>query len=409
MERTSSFKRKAASQVPSDKQHPGLVDHTGAPLEGSAGSARQRTASRTAAQPRVPPKLQGSTKQMTQRDWKATADWLAVDIEEGLMAASLFERYQEAFELKPHWHPQASLLHNVGFKAADFRRLMQTRPQVFASTANTIKGKLVFLQQELGLSNEHLVKVLRKYPMVLDFKIERSLRPSINFLRQHGLTKEELCKLAQRAPRTLTRNADSAAKLVGILTARCGVPEESIGKVLTRSPAVLSLSEDGLVERVEFLEALGLSQEQLAKVTVAHPQILHYSTDCMEERLEFLQRIGMSSEEVVLAVARLPQLLCLDIEANLQPKYRYLLNELGGSVKSICTFPAYFSLSLYQRIMPRHRYLQVVRAEALHPLRLNHYKMSDEQFVKQAARTSMSHFESFQSHFAERLALRQRR
>lgn len=72
---------------------------------------------------------------------------------------------------------------------------MQTRPQVFASTANTIKGKLVFLQQELGLSNEHLVKVLRKYPMVLDFKIERSLRPSINFLRQHGLTKEELCKV----------------------------------------------------------------------------------------------------------------------------------------------------------------------------------------------------------------------
>ena len=62
-----------------------------------------------------------------------------------------------------------------------------------------------------------------------------------------------------------------------------------------------------------------------------------------------------------------------------------------------------------RRIMPRHRYLQVVRAEALHPLRLNHYKMSDEQFVKQAARTSMSHFESFQSHFAERLALRQRR
>ena len=72
MERTSSFKRKAASQVPSDKQHPGLVDHTGAPLEGSAGSARQRTASRTAAQPRVPPKLQGSTKQMTQRDWKVS-------------------------------------------------------------------------------------------------------------------------------------------------------------------------------------------------------------------------------------------------------------------------------------------------------------------------------------------------
>ena len=39
---------------------------------------------------------------------QATADWLAVDIEEGLMSASLFERYQEAFDLKPHWHPQVS-------------------------------------------------------------------------------------------------------------------------------------------------------------------------------------------------------------------------------------------------------------------------------------------------------------
>ena len=47
-----------------------------------------------------------------------------------------------------------------------------------------------------------------------------------------------------------------------------------------RSPAVLSLSEDGLVERVEFLEELGLSQEQLAKVTVAHPQV----RVCLETR-----------------------------------------------------------------------------------------------------------------------------
>ena len=95
---------------------------------------------------------------------------------------------------------------------------MQTRPQVFASTANTIKGKLVFLQQELGLSNEHLVKVLRKYPMVLDFKIERSLRPSINFLRQHGLTKEELCKVgclqlapSHRASQSASQSASQAA------------------------------------------------------------------------------------------------------------------------------------------------------------------------------------------------------
>ena len=48
--------------------------------------------------------------------------------------------------------------------------------------------------------------------MVLDFKIERSLRPSINFLRQHGLTKEELCKVGCLQPTSSHRGSQSAVR-----------------------------------------------------------------------------------------------------------------------------------------------------------------------------------------------------
>lgn len=57
------------------------------------------------------------------------------------------------------------------------------------------------------------------------------------------------------------------------------------------------------------------------------------------------------------------QVLSLSVENNLGPKFEYLVRHLGCSVHSVVSFPAYFSLSLTNRIMPRHRFLALRRAQ----------------------------------------------
>lgn len=81
--------------------------------------------------------------------------------------------------------------------------------------------------------------------------------------------------------------------------------------------------------------------------------MLHYKIDSMQERVEFLLSIGLDRQQVASCVARFPQLFSLNVEANLGPKWRYLVDFLRASpqesLATLCSYPAFFSLSLTNR------------------------------------------------------------
>lgn len=74
----------------------------------------------------------------------------------------------------------------------------------------------------------------------------------------------------------------------------------------------------------------------------------------MQEKVSYLKDIGMGSEDVTQAILRLPQLLALDVQRNMKPKYSYLRSQLGGTLNTLCNYPAYFSLSLPNRYVTLH-------------------------------------------------------
>ena len=47
------------------------------------------------------------------------------------------------------------------------------------------------------------------------------------------------------------------------------------------------------------------------------------------------------------------------------------------------------------RIIPRHRYLQMVRARPVNPFPMSYLKMSDQLFATKVADTPVAHFASF--------------
>lgn len=79
----------------------------------------------------------------------------------------------------------------------------------------------------------------------------------------------------------------------------------------------------------------------------------------MRPRVEFLlDEVGLDEFEVSEVVTKLSTLFSLSVENSLRPKFHYLRDELGGSKDSLVSFPVYLSLSLAQRIQPRHRYAE---------------------------------------------------
>ena len=91
----------------------------------------------------------------------------------------------------------------------------------------------------------------------------------------------------------------------------------------------------------------------------------------------------------------LQQVLSLSLEGNLKPKYLYLVNELHNDVQSLIKYPTYLSLSLNQRIRPRHRYLVFLNKAPKGPFPVNSLLRSDERFCQGWARTSVDKYLAF--------------
>ena len=129
--------------------------------------------------------------------------------------------------------------------------------------------------EDVGLSRQHVAKVVARHPPVLGCSIDGNLKPTVTWL-EGGLSREQ------------------------------------VAKVVAGFPAVLSYSIDGnLKPTAAWLEDVGLSREQVAKVVAACPQVLGYSIENNLSRKVSLLQQFFSNEDICCMVVYLPPMLGL--------------------------------------------------------------------------------------------------
>jgi len=92
---------------------------------------------------------------------------------------------------------QATLFHQLGMTKTDFTKLVTSRRSngLLQLRVPTIRNKLHFFKDEIGLSNEEMRKLLVKCPRIMEHKLESTIRPHLEFLQLHGVKKEDLGKV----------------------------------------------------------------------------------------------------------------------------------------------------------------------------------------------------------------------
>ena len=93
---------------------------------------------------------------------------------------------------------QATLFHQLGMSKADFTKLVTSRRSngLLQLRVPTIRNKLHFFKDEIGLSDEEMRKLLVKCPRIMEHKLESTMRPHLDFLQLHGVQKEDLGKVS---------------------------------------------------------------------------------------------------------------------------------------------------------------------------------------------------------------------
>lgn len=322
----------------------------------------------------------------------------------------MFQELADEAGLEPEWRPQASVLYEAGLRGGELSKLAEARPEIFQSTPATLTKKLQLLKDIAQLRDEDLVKVVTKFPRILEYQIDRTIRPRLEFLKGCGVADADVAKVVLRAPMVLELGVDETLDpRTTYLTSTLGIGKAELGTLLVRHPQVLTCSQEMMALRVAFLERQGLSKLQMRRTVLAHPQVLHYKIESMQERVNYLLSIGMPRADVAMTIARCPQLLSLKVDSNLAPKWRYLVEHLGGDITTICKYPGYFSLSLQGRIIPRHRfYVQCKEggrasssagegqgAGASTPFQVGMLKVEDASFAAKVCGSSLEEYQRF--------------
>ena len=370
----------------------------GAPAPLGEGRKPRRLPSKkeTAAQKNPVPAPTGSGAHKPQ--WDSFVDWKMMEHQDyETIPDEAFEKLSEKLHIKEKWRPMTSYLVSLGLTTKELEKCLVNCEEIFKRPVAKVMTRVEYLQNELGFEGAELTKLIHKEPAIL-LQRNRHTAPRCRYLTELGVPAERLPTMLRKQPQILHLSVEKGLKpRVAYFKNELLIPEADIPKMLERNPAVLTFSIENQVQpRVDFLRDLGISRDGVMKMIVRHPHVLQYSFEGLEEHINFLSSIGMDEEDVVHTVTRLSQLFSLSVADSLRPKFKYMTDELGGDHKTCVKFPAYFSLSLDQRIKPRHTYLQQYDC-APDPFPMKYLSENDAAFAARSAPSggSLADFEEY--------------
>ena len=82
----------------------------------------------------------------------------------------------------------------------DLCKLADSRHQLFSLRVPCVRSKLAFLRNELAMDDADIRRVLLKFPRIIEYKTERTVRPRLNFLLKHGVAQSDLSKVGTHVP-----------------------------------------------------------------------------------------------------------------------------------------------------------------------------------------------------------------
>ncbi|KAL0334732.1 UNVERIFIED_CONTAM: Transcription termination factor MT, chloroplastic [Sesamum radiatum] len=220
------------------------------------------------------------------------------------------------------FYPQCyAYLKDFGLNNEDVGRLLAFKPQLMACSIEDRWRPLVKYFYYLGISRDGMRRILTMKPMVFCVDLENTIVPKVQFLRDIGVQEDAIGSVLARFPSLLTYSLYKKIRPVVIfLLTKAGVSQQEFGKVIALGPELVGCSiANKLDHNVKYFLSLGITLPVLGKMISDFPMLLRYNIDI------------------------------------LRPKYRYLRRTMIRPLQDLIEFPRFFSYSLEERIIPRHK------------------------------------------------------
>ncbi|XP_020529398.1 transcription termination factor MTERF2, chloroplastic isoform X1 [Amborella trichopoda] len=220
---------------------------------------------------------------------------------------------------------KVNYLKEFGLGMEDVGRLLAFKPQLMGCGIEERWKPLVKYFYYLGICRDGMKRILTMKPMIFCVDLESTIAPKVQFLQDIGVREDAIGSALVKFPPLLTyslyKKIRPVVQVIFLIT-KAGVPRKDIGKVIGLEPQLLGCSIAGKLDvNVKYFLSLGIPFQSLGEMIVDFPMLLRYNLDV------------------------------------LRPKYRYLRRIMVRALRDLIEFPRFFSYSLENRIIPRHKIL----------------------------------------------------
>lgn len=254
------------------------------------------------------------------------------------------------------------LLTGVKMERRKLRHVVAKCPKLLTLSVDGKLAPTVQCLATLQARPGEVAQAIAKFPQILFHSVEEKLCPLLAFFQTLGVSERQLAKLLMVNPRLISYSIEAKfSQTVGFL-AGLGVDREGmIGKILTKEPYIMGYSVDKrLRPTAEFLKSeVGLQGPDLQRVVMTFPDILSRDVDkILRPNLAFLQSRGFSRDQVTALVAGYPPVLIKSIKHCLEPRIKFLVEEMGRDMGEVVDYPQFFRHGLKRSLEYRHKVLK---------------------------------------------------
>ncbi|KAL6516017.1 hypothetical protein OROGR_019322 [Orobanche gracilis] len=255
------------------------------------------------------------------------------------------------------------LLRDYGFKDPHIPRIVSGFPHVLLACPNKILLPKLEFFRSIGVPLPVLAWKLSVQPSVLTRSLENSLIPCYNDLKSLLQSDEKVVHVFTRAPMVFGwYSSDGISSNISMLRER-GMPESSIVSLVVHHTELLSISKEKFAECVDSAVEMGFDMSKCAFL-LAIKVFANLTESTLKQKMEVYRRCGWSEPDVISAFLRNPPCMKLS-EKKIMATMDFLINKFGFEPYAIAQCPALLNLSLARRIRPRCLVARILNRKGL--------------------------------------------
>lgn len=226
----------------------------------------------------------------------------------------------------------AEVMRRWGMSSRASRKVAKGIEVDFQLKDDEVQKQLEWLTNEYQMKKEDIAKVVETYPVFLCKSISDEVAPFMEVFIKRGYGKDRVKKIITSTPWILGLSSKLEPTLK-FFKESLGFKEDVLMKVFVKNANILRFTiNENLKPKVDFLLGLGLGQPEVRGVIKDCPKLLRSSLEnCMIPNVEKLKTQGLRLSQIALAVKRAPQVITRDFERIVEPKFKWLEEEIGMS------------------------------------------------------------------------------